>query len=116
LTVKIPGTYQLNINDGFCDGNSNAIEVIVNGVSGISSLNNLSLKYYPNPVNDNLTVELGALHFNQYQVLNLQGMEVISAIGDFTGNITIPMKGLFQGFYLLKISGNNEVVIKILKD
>jgi photosystem II stability/assembly factor-like uncharacterized protein len=116
LTVKIPGTYQLNINDGFCDGNSNAIEVIVNGLSGISSMNNVSLKHYPNPVNDNLTVELGALPFNQYQVLNLQGMEVISATGDFTGNITIPMKGLFQGFYLLKISGNNEVVIKILKD
>jgi photosystem II stability/assembly factor-like uncharacterized protein len=116
LVVYTPGTYLLNINDGICDGNSNSIEVIVNGASGISTMDNVSLKYYPNPISDNVTIKMGDLHFNQIQVLNLEGKELINSTGDFTGTITIPMKELSQGFYLLKISGSHQAVIKILKN
>ena len=79
-------------------------------------MNNVSLKYYPNPVSDNVTIEMGDLHFNQIQVLNLEGKELINSTGDFTGTITIPMKDLSQGFYLLKISGSQQAIIKILKN
>jgi hypothetical protein len=116
LTIKIPGTYLLNINDGTCDGNSNAIEVIVNGFSGISTNNFVNLNYYPNPVTDNLIVDLGALHFNQYHLINLEGTEISNATGDFKERISIPMKNLPQGFYILKLNGKQQSTIKIIKE
>jgi hypothetical protein len=59
---------------------------------------------------------MGDLHFNQIQVLNLEGKELTNTTGNFTGTITIQMKDLAQGFYLLKISGSQQAVIKIFKN
>ena len=116
LTVKIPGTYQLNINDGFCDGNSNAIEVIVNGFSGIGSNNFVNLKYYPNPATDFLNVELGNYQFEQFQLIDITGKVVTSINGDFTSALSIPLKMLANGFYIMKLNGKQKSTIKFIKE
>ncbi len=116
LTVKIPGTYQLNINDGFCDGNSNAIEVIVNGFSGIGTNNFVNLNYYPNPAADFLNVELGNYQFEQYQLIDITGKVITSINGDFTSTLSIPLKMLANGFYILKLNGKQQSTIKFIKE
>jgi photosystem II stability/assembly factor-like uncharacterized protein len=116
LTVKIPGIYQLNINDGFCDGNSNPIEVIVNGFSGIGSNNFVNLNYYPNPATDFLNVELGNYQFEQYQLIDITGKVVMSINGDFTRTLSIPLKMLTNGFYILKLNGKQQSTIKFIKE
>lgn len=116
LTVKIPGTYQLNINDGICDGNSNAIEVIVNGFSGIATNNFVNLNYYPNPATDILQVELGNYQFQRYQLLDITGKVITSINGDFTGTLNIPVKKLINGFYILKLNGKQQSTIKFIKE
>jgi photosystem II stability/assembly factor-like uncharacterized protein len=116
LTVKIPGTYQLNINDGFCDGNSNAIEVIVIGFTGISSNNFVNLNYYPNPATNFLNVELGNYQFEQYQLIDITGKVITSINGNFTSTFSIPIKMLANGFYILKLNGKQQSTIKFIKE
>ena len=116
LIVKIPGTYLININDGVCDGNSNAIEVIVNGFSGIGSNNFVNLNYYPNPATDILFVEIGNYHFEQYQFIDISGKVIMSINGDFTGTLNIPVKMLSNGFYILKLNGKQQSTLKFIKE
>jgi hypothetical protein len=116
LTVKIPGIYLLNINDGICDGNSNPIEIIVNGFSGISTNNFVNLNYYPNPVTDFLNVALGNYQFEQYQLIDITGKQITIMNGDFTGDLSIPVKLLANGFYILKLNGKQQSTIKIIKE
>jgi photosystem II stability/assembly factor-like uncharacterized protein len=116
LTVKTPGIYLLNINDGICDGNSNPIEVIVNGFSGISSNNFVNLNYYPNPATDFLNVELGNYQFEQYQLLDITGKVVTSRNGNFTSTLSVPLKMLANGFYILKLTGKQQSTIKFIME
>jgi len=116
LVVYTPGTYLLNINDGTCDGNSNSIEVIVNGASGISTVNNVSLKYYPNPVRDQLTVDLSNEKFQRFTVINLNGQEVLSSNGEFSNQLRLSMQSLPSGFYLLRLIGEKQATLKFNKE
>jgi photosystem II stability/assembly factor-like uncharacterized protein len=116
LVVYSPGSYLININDGICDGNSNAIEVIVNGVSGISNLNNLNLKYYPNPTIDQLTIELSTEKFQQYTIVDVNGREILTSNGDFYNQMNIPVNPLSPGFYLLRLIGEKQSTLKFIKE
>ena len=71
------------------------------------------IKYYPNPVDNQLYIEI--TNPSNYQLINLQGQ--LQLQGNITNNDKIDVSTLPQGVYLLMLSdGNQRMVKKIIKN
>ncbi|MFM7014918.1 MAG: YCF48-related protein [Bacteroidota bacterium] len=116
LVIYAPGNYLVNINDGICDGNSNSIEVIVNGFSGLSTQNEVHLNYYPNPVTEFLTIDLANEKFTGYSVTNISGQEIFCSNGNYDEKLTIVTQQLSPGFYFLTLKGEKQSTLKFTKE
>jgi hypothetical protein len=80
----------------------------VTALSIVTSINNLarsaSLRLFPNPVKDILTIEIKSQGRHRYEVFNIVGKEILS--GTFEGNrLTLDIQGFNEGAYFLKIDG-----------
>jgi serine protease len=91
----------------------------VNGTDNESSLNGITLDFYPNPVANNLTIE-----FSNNTPPEDLSLELINALGSIvftsdkgTKNTIIDMSGYSSGIYYLKLkSGNSMLSKKIVKN
>lgn len=74
----------------------------------------LSMVYYPNPVSDELHIELEEKGAN-YQLIDLKGRVVAEGILGLTN--TISVKELTVGSYLLQVNlGNKRSIVHVVKD
>lgn len=86
-------------------------------VSATVNGDNFSLSAYPNPVYENLSLEInGAGPAAKMQLVDVTG-NIIQQMNVTNGRSVIPMKQLAQGMYLLKFQDNNHnKTLKIYKN
>lgn len=85
-------------------------------VANIESNTKNSLKIYPNPATNVITIQQNALS-GSYQVINLLGQVLLS--GEVTlGETKVSMESLSRGTYIVKVAGTNGTVVseKIIKE
>jgi hypothetical protein len=113
-------TYQTHsgANGSVAEGVQQPFEIsVVTGLEEVDGIN-LELSAYPNPVNDNLTLEVVNFHLTSFtfQLFDMNGKLLQSEI--IAGNQTsITMSNLAPATYFLKVTeGNKEVkTFKIVK-
>lgn len=136
-----PGCYRFTLNDQYGDGMTsngcpNGYYTIMNGTTTLSQLlaananfgtsmndvfcfgttnglneNNLSWNVYPNPVSDELTIELAENGSNTISILTTSGQMIQRQV--FVGSkTTLPVTGLAQGLYLIQIQNENGQSVK----
>lgn len=82
----------------------------------ISETESVSVRVFPNPVNDYLILSVNALQNEPfyYQILDLNGKVIIS--GEVQNSeATIDLKSINSSFYFLKIMNNENSCVKIFE-
>ncbi len=83
--------------------------------NGTNSVQSASFSIYPNPTKGEITINNAELDYNQIDIFDINSRKVFTQnSGIFSG---IPLKlnlKLPKGFYLIKLSGNNKQLSKIL--
>ncbi|RZJ70206.1 T9SS type A sorting domain-containing protein [Flavobacterium sp.] len=106
--VRVSG-YSAASQGTFC------LEISTNEQLGTGDLEKDSLKAYPNPVKDILTLE-NASDISDVHVYNILGQEVISKKID-AANAQIDMSALAKGTYVVKVMANDVIrTIKVIKE
>lgn len=110
-----PGTYDviLTASDGI-ENNTFFIEnmITVNECLGIQEVNTHRLKIYPNPANENLTIESESIvGLAEISLLDSKGMEVFrQIIHSDNHNIKVSLPQLKAGFYILRLNHDGKII------
>lgn len=109
-TATATGNYYVIVSNANCSSNSsNIIQYILSGVEDSES--DLNLKVYPNPVADELKIEIkGSIGITYFEIINSNGNVVSS--GNFTETTSIKTSDLSSGIYLVKFENNNSVKLR----
>lgn len=67
------------------------------------------LSFYPNPVKDQLTIELGDLDIQQVSIVDIQGRVLIRSNENVTGTKSFNVSELPKGIYFIKVLTNKGV-------
>jgi len=88
------------------------------GLTGIDEVANSAFQIYPNPVNDILYIYCGNERVDNIELINLQGVIVLSSLTNQSLTQKIDLSGLSQGVYFLKIINDKKIdrVFKIAKN
>src|SRR5690606_8345832 len=121
-TITEPGVYQAEAAPSFCpDSTTMSVEMIVVGKDCNLGTNvpqeNLVVTYYPNPVQDELHINISnTADPVTYVITDITGKTVKS--GNLPGaNNTIALNSLTLGVYFVKItSGFYTEVVKVIKN
>lgn len=99
-TVTANGNYTVVVtgNNG-CSGTSSTINI--NSV-GITNTGPANFSIYPNPVSNNLVIELYANRNADIYITDLQGKQLLKA--EIQDNATLDLSTLLQGIYILQIA------------
>lgn len=68
-----------------------------------------NLVFYPNPATDNLTIEV--LQKSTIDILNMEG-QIVKTIKEASSKVTVDLKALSSGVYMVKIRSDKGIVIK----
>ncbi len=118
--TTIPST--ININGGSvlvefrtdCATTSAGFDISWNAViTGINELDETSFNVYPNPVNDQLTIQFNEVKTDNILITDITGKIVIEKKINSTNKLTISVSQLANGIYFLK-SGSR--VVKFVKE
>ena len=114
FTPTVSGNYAVIISNGNCSVTSDCINVTISGINA-ESLS--QLKVYPNPMDNELTLDFG-------KTLNNVQVEIINVIGQTISNRKFKNKqvihlnlNIAKGVYYLKVTENNKgsKIVKIIK-
>lgn len=118
-TYPGPGTYPVRLIARYCHHvDSIDKNVEVGGLSIPESIDqgNAQPRIYPNPVGNNLTLELSQRQPGKYRILNQRGQQVLSGHWPPTKEVNIPLYGLPAGMYLLQMqAGEKAHSLRFLK-
>jgi len=89
------------------------IHIQLDASSSLVEENNQVVKVYPNPVKDILVLEMGNLVMEKWELFNMSG-ELIH-FESFKEDSRINLSQFSAGVYLLKISNDNQVLVKKIK-
>lgn len=81
-------------------------------ISGIATTNSAALKMYPNPANDNLTIDLSALNKNELStldILDVSGRRV-ETISVNSSIVHLPVSDYAPGAYFISVKNANTVI------
>lgn len=84
--------------------------------TGIGSVTNSNIKLYPNPVKDNLVLELPAEHtYTSALVMDITGKVISTTNLTTQTGYTIPTTALASGIYYVKLLGAYSTTVKFIK-
>lgn len=112
---EINGEYYVIVTLNGCSSDpSNIIEILNAGIETISA--GQSLRVYPNPVQDILTIEANpSSQMVGFSLINAQGIKVMT--GAFTNKSELDLRSLPAGMYLLRIDTENRIIaFKVVKE
>lgn len=109
-TVTSNGDYYVIVTQNGCNSNpSNTIHIPNAGIE--FNENNNTIHVYPNPVSDELIIELnGNTIKTSVKILNSTGQMVFK--GEVLDKLVVPTAGLSSGMYFIKLENNNTAYIK----
>lgn len=86
--------------------------------TGINKIDAKEINIYPNPVNEQLTIDFKKTVCNKIQIYSITGAKVFDySQNDLTGSESFNLKDLSSGIYVVELSINNQKYhYKILKD
>lgn len=106
-------TYTVYVNSALCNSTA-SITITFNNCTGIEEVKNPSLNAYPNPANDNFTINTDFTENYELKIYDKQGKTVM--VREMTGAVqNIDVSVLEQGVYILAISDGNQAVRKKLQ-
>lgn len=96
--------------------NRTNIKLYFQNLSTVEIEGNNSLKYYPNPVKNTLTIS-GNQNMTLVEVYNLMGLKMMSKKPD-NKEVSLDLSGLSSGNYIIKVTDKNgsSKTIKIIKE
>lgn len=98
------GSYAVIINDGVCMDTSNCYSI---NSLGLDNFSNLDLDYYPNPVNDILTIHLPSkIDQTEVIVFDVNGKELTKQTFFGEEKLNVAMDSLCSGIYILRIKNS----------
>ncbi|MEI8202348.1 MAG: T9SS type A sorting domain-containing protein [Bacteroidota bacterium] len=115
FTVTANGSYYVIVTVGACSSDTSNIVTITN--VGLESLrNNNSIKVYPNPVSNLLTIELnGNTVTTNFEILNSIGQEIFK--GTILVKAVVQTSSFAPGVYVIKLdNGKTFEFKKIIKE
>lgn len=103
------GNYKVSIEySPFCSDISNTVNLTVQNLSIEENELYNKIKFYPNPVENELTIENKDLQISKITILDINGKLVYSSKED-KANIKINVSNLKNGIYFMKTNMNNNI-------
>ena len=118
------GNIKVPLSVGFLGGNYTSddridyyfLNDIIIGPAGINNYTNSANIYiYPNPVSDQLNINLIDKGANFIKILNILGAEVYSTVIEGKDHCTIDLSDLSAGIYIISISNSINTAKKFIK-
>jgi hypothetical protein len=95
------GSYKLTVSYGDCQVNSECINVVISGGASLDENNNKSIKLFPNPTKEKVTIS--NLHADdEIFIVDICGKNVFQKTAQFDQE-TISVSALLPGYYLVKV-------------
>jgi hypothetical protein len=116
VTPTVDGTFSVEVTDN--NGCTGSDTVVVDFVLSVNSFNASTLKMYPNPAADHVTIELSNFNnVNEVSVtfISLTGQTVMTQKIGVSGNSyvgTFDVSRLATGTYFVQFEANGEVVVR----
>jgi hypothetical protein len=108
LTASTDGTVTVIANANDASGIAGTVTITISNQSvGFEEFNVQNITIYPNPVADNLFIELGENKSTEINILSLSGTVVKSIANNNAKSIDV--SDLQQGVYILKVVTNKGV-------
>ena len=108
-----------HLNDGTTYNTSyhyiDDVSIILDAANSLDEVKNNKLKIFPNPVFDNLVIEVENLQFNEIKFFNYNGTEVqinLNVEDLNNGSKILNLNHLKKGVYFLKFVYGNEIITK----
>ena len=117
FTVTADGLYKCTITDALgCNANDSVYVMITTGIDGIISGENFIISYYPNPVNDELKIQIDAFKPIELKVeiLNQHGQIIFNNQFKNNGQAIekINVSNHAQGLYYIRFIIDNQVFVR----
>ena len=117
---NLTSIYFSALNAGYAVGDSGTIigtTTVRTGVINSRSLRSNTLKIYPNPAFDKITIEISGMpSMGQLSIVNLNGVELLSRQITAPGTV-VDINSLSSGIYILKFSNEKTVQVgKFIKN
>jgi len=116
--INIEGTVSVIINNNSDDGNRVAFDDLsytCYSALGVEQNTLETVKMHPNPVKDNLTINLKSEVNTNIEIFNILGKRVFNNL--ITKTSTLNVQSLKTGIYIVKITqGNSTVTKKLVKN
>ncbi len=94
---------------------TDTMTVTVTASTGITKINNFSVKVYPNPTKGQISIQTDAKEKLQVVVYNVSG-KVVHQQNNYTPEESIDISNYTDGIYIIKVQSGKEIVTqKILK-
>jgi hypothetical protein len=116
VTINQAGTYNVTGELNGCSV-TNSVLVTVDGCIGISEVDELDFKYFPNPTSDQVLFSFNQLTNLEISVYSLDGKELLNRYVNNSANYSIDFKEYTAGTYLVKLSQHNFTrLVKVIKN
>ncbi len=119
LVVKRPGEYTVSAAPFLCPDYTRYLGSDITvmfldpsecGTTGISNPSNVGIKVFPNPVSNELKVEMIEPATATLSIVDLQGK--IHWQSNFTGKTIVPVNTLAKGFYMVNIKTTHGIITR----
>jgi len=112
FTPTVIGHYAAWVWDGLCNDTTNCIEVLLDGINEQFPLNNNQFSFYPNPVDENIIVQLSQPCENcRIEITNTLGGLVQSAEFKVQG-MQLDIHLLPEGVYFISVRSDKMSAVK----
>ena len=106
-------TYTVDVTSASCNSMA-SITITFDNCIGIEEMKNHKLNVYPNPANDNFTLNTDFTESYALKIYDNQGKMVV--VQEMIGTVeNIDVSCLQQGMYFLTVSGGNQIIRKKLQ-
>lgn len=120
--VTEPGVYYVEASPDFCpDSSNNSMPITVAwdpncNLSVDNPIANNNIKIYPNPVQNQLTIQIDSASFENYKIVDFTGKTIANGKISGTENV-ISLDSLSKGMYILQLISENQIYNhKIIKE
>lgn len=115
FTPSSNGDYAVIVTVGSCSDTSDCVNLNTIGLSEIN--NNIEVTVFPNPVGDNLNVEMNGASFKSIVIFNAIGQKVKVIVTENVSSTDVDVSELKSGIYFVRVSteSGESSTIKVIK-